>query len=67
MMMMINASLMWGGAAEKPEQFKMTFKNHQNESKQLTKFNLNQIKNTEAQKICYQMAFDGLLGRPKNN
>ena len=36
MMMMIAASLMWAGAAEKPEQSKMTFKNHQNDSKQLT-------------------------------
>ena len=34
--MMIAASLIWAGAAEKPEQFKMTFKNHQNDSKQLT-------------------------------
>ena len=34
-MMMIAASLMWAGAAEKPEQSKMTFKNHQNDSKQL--------------------------------
>ena len=33
MMMMIAASLMWAGAAEKPEQSKMTFKNHQNNSK----------------------------------
>ena len=31
MMMMIAASLMWAGAAEKPEQSKMTFKNHQND------------------------------------
>ena len=36
MMMMIAASLMWAGTAEKPGQFKMTFKNHQNDSKQLT-------------------------------
>ena len=36
MMMMIAASLMWAGAAEKPEQSKMTFKNHQNDSKQFT-------------------------------
>ena len=36
MIMMIAASLMWAGAAEKPEQSKMTFKNHQNDSKQLT-------------------------------
>ena len=36
MMMMIAASLMWAGAAEKTEQSKMTFKNHQNDSKQLT-------------------------------
>jgi len=36
MMMLIAASLMWAGAAEKLEQSKMTFKNHQNESKQLT-------------------------------
>ena len=36
MMMMIAASLMWAGAAEKPEQSKMTFRNHQNDSKQLT-------------------------------
>ena len=35
MMMMIAASLMWAGAAEKPEQSKMTFKNHQNDLKQL--------------------------------
>ncbi len=35
-MIMIAASLMWTGAAEKPEQFKWTFKNHQNDSKQLT-------------------------------
>ena len=34
--MMIAASLMWAGAAEKPEQSKLTFKNHQNDSKQLT-------------------------------
>ena len=33
MMMMIAASLMWAGAAEKPEQSKMTFKNHQNDLK----------------------------------
>ena len=31
MMMMITASLMWAGAAEKPESSKMTFKNHQND------------------------------------
>ena len=37
MMMMIAVNLMWAGAAEKPEQSKMTFKNHQNDSKQLTK------------------------------
>ncbi len=37
MMMMIAASLMWAGAAEKPEQSKITFKNHQNDSKQLVK------------------------------
>ena len=30
---MIAASLMWAGAAEKPEQSKMIFKNHQNDSK----------------------------------
>ena len=36
-MMMIAASLMWAGAAEMPEQSKMTFKNYQNDSKQLTK------------------------------
>ena len=36
MMMMIAASLMRARAAEKPEQSKMTFKNHQNDSKQLT-------------------------------
>ena len=36
MMMIIAVSLMWAGAAEKPEQSKMTFKNHQNDSKQLT-------------------------------
>ena len=36
MMMMIAASLLWAGAAEKPEQAKMIFKNHQNDSKQLT-------------------------------
>ena len=30
MMMMIAASLMWVGAAEKPEQSKMIFKNYQN-------------------------------------
>ena len=36
MMMMIAASWMWAGAAEKPEQSKMTFKNHRNDSKQLT-------------------------------
>ncbi len=35
--MMIAASLMWAGAAEKPEQYKMTFKNYQNDSKQLAK------------------------------
>ena len=28
--------LMWAGAAEKPKQSKMIFKNHQNDSKQLT-------------------------------
>ena len=37
MMMMIAASLMLAGAAEKPELSKMTFKSHQNDSKQLTK------------------------------
>ena len=36
-MMMIAASLMWAGAAEMPEQSKMTFKNYKNDSKQLTK------------------------------
>ena len=36
MMMMIAAFLTWAGAAEKPEHSKMTFKNHQNDSKQLT-------------------------------
>ena len=35
MMMMIAASLMRAGAVEKPEQSKMTFKNDQNDSKQL--------------------------------
>ena len=54
--MMIAASLIWAGAAEKPEQSKMTFKNHRNNSKQLssqTKFNQNQIKNAEVKKIRY--------------
>ena len=37
MMMIIAVSLMWGGAAEKPEQYKITFKNPQNNSKQLAK------------------------------
>ena len=37
MMMMIAASLMWAGAAEKPDQSKMTFKNYQNDSEQLAK------------------------------
>ena len=32
-----------------------------------TKFNQNQIKNTEVKKICYQTALVGLLGRPKNS
>ena len=36
MKMMIAAILMWVGAAEKPDQSKMTFKNHQNDPKQLT-------------------------------
>ena len=36
MMMTTAASLMWAGAAEKPEQSKMTFKNYQNDLKQLT-------------------------------
>ncbi len=35
MMIMIAASLMWAGVAEKREQSKMAFKNHQNDSKQL--------------------------------
>ena len=54
MMMMITASLMWAGAAETLEQSKMIFKNHQNDSKQLssqTKFNQNQIENAEVIKI----------------
>ena len=37
MMMMIAVSLMWAGAAEMAEQFKMTFKNYQNDSEQLAK------------------------------
>ncbi len=37
MMMMIAASLMRAGAAEKPELSKMAFKNHQNDLKQLSK------------------------------
>ena len=37
MMIMIAASFMWAGAAEKPEQSKMAFKNHQNDSKQFAK------------------------------
>ncbi len=37
MMMMIAASLMWTGAAGKPEQSKMLFKNYVNDSKQLAK------------------------------
>ena len=37
MMMMITASLMWAGVAEKPDQSEMTFKNHQNDSEQLAK------------------------------
>ena len=48
--MRIATSLMWAGAAKKPEQSRMTFKNHQNDSKQLgsqTKFDQNQIKDTE--------------------
>ncbi len=36
MMMMNSASLMWAGAAKKPEQSNMTFKNHENDLKQLT-------------------------------
>ncbi len=46
---MIAASLMWAEAAEKPEQSKMTLKDHRNDSKQLSKtnFNQNQIKNTD--------------------
>ena len=35
MMSMIAASLMWAEAAEKPEQSKIAFKNHQKDSKQL--------------------------------
>ena len=34
MMMMIAASLTWAGAADKPEQSKIIFKNYQNDSKQ---------------------------------
>ena len=37
MMMMIAARLMWAEAAEMPEQSKITFKNYQIDSKQLTK------------------------------
>ena len=38
---------MWAGAAEKPEQSKLTFKNHQNNSlRSQTKFNQKEIKNT---------------------
>ena len=63
---MIAASLMWAGAAEKPEQSKMTFKNHRNDSKQLTqlpkKSNQNQIENTKDKKICYQTAQVGPMG-----
>ena len=52
-MMMIAASLIWAGAAEKPEQSKMSFKNHQNDSKQLSsRFDQNQIKNTKAKKTA---------------
>ena len=36
MTMMIAASLIWAGVAEKPEQSKMTNKNHPNDLKQLT-------------------------------
>ena len=36
MIMMIAASLMWAGVAEKPKQSKMIFKNHQKDSEQLT-------------------------------
>ena len=32
-----------------------------------TKFNQNQMKNTEVKKICYQTALVGLLGRSKNS
>ena len=45
MMMMITASLMWAGAAEKPEQSKMTFENYQNDSTHLApKLNLIKIR-----------------------
>ena len=52
---MTAASLMWAGAAEKPEQSKMTFKItrmiQNNSLSSQTKFNPNQIKNTEVKKI----------------
>ena len=57
MMMMIAASLMWAGAAEKPEQSKWHSKitrmiqNYSLSSQ--TKFNQNQIKDTEVKKIRY--------------
>merc|ERR1711873_316200 len=73
MIMMITASLMWAGAAEKPEQSKITLHSkitrmiQNNSLSSQTKFNQNQIKNAEVKKICYWTALVGLLGRPKNS
>ena len=60
MMMMIAASLVWAGAAETPEQSKLTLENNkviQNNSlgslSSQTKSNQNQIKNAEVKKIGY--------------
>ena len=55
--MTIAASLMWVGAAEKPEQSKITLENNKitqnNSLNSQTKFNQNQIENTEVKKIRF--------------
>ena len=61
MIMMIAASLMWAGAVEMPEQSKMTFKNYQNDSKQLTKLP-NQIQSKSDEKDSLLDGFGWSVG-----
>ena len=60
---------MCAGAAEKPEQSKMTLENRQlcGSLSSQTKFNQNHMKNTQVEKNRYKIVLVDQLGRPKNS